>query len=172
MHNGREGRDGSSCSPSPLEGEWKHLGLLLQHSCAVFMIPWGEFPGQRDCQPQAGRVGKLPLPWGGGAGGWGGKDDRWMKDRVAHMKPSASGGVSHVLCSILPRSGGEGFCLASGQNQPPLSSPGRPQTWMPLAAPFQGCLFYCNQAESRIPVITTTSDGRSAISHPPAAGWS
>lgn len=149
-------------------------------SCAAFMIPWGEFPGQRYPQLEASRAEKLPLPWGDGAGGWGRtrirvKDGRWVKDRVAHMKPPACGGVSHLLCSIPPKSDGEGFCLAlrTEPTSPQFpESPGTPQTWIPLAAPSQGCLFYYNQAESRIPVITTISDGKSAISHPPAAGWS
>lgn len=159
----------------------------LLHPCRVDgNISWVCSSSTRPFQPSQcpgeNSLGKDPSPRKGreaapaledGETRMGVKDGRWMKDSVVHMKPPASGG-QFLVCSAPspPEVMVKGSARPSGQNQAPLSSPGTPQTWIPPAAHSQGCLFYYNQAESRIPVITTTSDGKSAISHPPAAGWS
>lgn len=86
-------------------------------SCAAFMIPWGEFPGQWIGNPRQAGQGSCPCP--GEAwledGGTRMADEGWQMDEeqgCPHETSSIWRTVSHLLCSISPKSDGEGFCLA------------------------------------------------------------
>lgn len=71
-------------------------------SCAAFVIPWGELPGQRDHQLQAGRVGSCPCP---GEVGLEDGGEGWQMDegQGCPQETSSMWRTVHLLCSIPPR---------------------------------------------------------------------
>lgn len=103
--------------PWKLDGNISWVCSSGRFSCAAFMIPWGDFPGQ--CLAAPGRQGREAAP-ALGRHGWrmGGNTDGGRRGQMdegqgcPHKTSSIWRTASHLLCSIPPESDGEGFCLA------------------------------------------------------------
>lgn len=107
---------------------------------------------QRDHQPQGSCpcLGEVGLEDGGK--GW----------QIQHLEDSFSSAPSP------PKTDGEGFCLALRTEPTSPQLPGQ-TLWLHLP---KAVYFITTRLRAESPVNTTPSDGKSAISHPPTAGWS